>query len=70
MAENRNNEVFPINENNGEARMKNISPTSLPHFHGFTSKDLDTFMFEFVVVYRTYYYASDDQKLNLFPSTL
>lgn len=37
MVENRDNEVFPINGTNGEAIMNNISPTSLPHFHGLTS---------------------------------
>ena len=50
--------------------MKIISPSSLPHFHGLTSEDPDTFMFEFVVVCRTYDYTVDDQKLKLFPSTL
>lgn len=38
--------------------MKNIIPASLPHFHGLTSEDLD------------YDYVSDEQKLNLFPSSL
>jgi len=70
MAENRNEEVFPIRETNGEARMKNISPTTLPHFHGLTYEDIHTFMFEFFVVCRTYDYTSDDQDLKLFPSTL
>ena len=70
MAKNMDNEVFPIRETTGEARMKNISPTSLPHFHGLTSKDPDTFMFEFFVLCRTYDYASNDQKLKLFPFTL
>lgn len=60
MSKNKNNEVSPIRGTNGEARMKNISPTALPRFHGLTSKDHDTFMFEFVVVCRTYDYASDD----------
>ena len=54
MAENRNEEPFPIIETNGDPRMKNISPTTLPHFHGLTSKDLGTFMFELVVFCRTY----------------
>lgn len=70
MAENKNNEVFPIRETNGEARMKNIIPTTLPHFHFLTDEDLDTFMFEFYVVYMTYDYAFDEQKLKLFPFTL
>ena len=54
-----NNEDFPIKETNGEARMKNISPNFLPHFHRLTNEEHDTFMFEFFVVYRTYDYASD-----------
>ena len=33
IVENRDNEVNPIREINGEEKMKNISPTSLPHFH-------------------------------------
>lgn len=32
--------------------------------------DRKNLMFEFIVISRTYDYASDDQKLNLFPSTL
>jgi len=50
--------------------MKNISPSALPHFHGLTNGDPDTFLFEFVVFFRTYDYAEDEQKLKLFPSTL
>ena len=62
--------AFPIREADGDTKMKNISPSTLPHFHGLTSEDLDTFMFEFAIVCRTYDYTSDDQKLKLFPSTL
>ena len=51
--------AFPIREANGETKMKNIIPSALPHFHGLTSDDPDTFMFEFVVVCRTYDYTSD-----------
>jgi len=61
---------FPIRETNGDAKMKNISPSALPHFHGLTSEDPDTFFFEFVFICRTYDYTTDDQKLKLFPSTL
>lgn len=50
--------------------MKNISPSTLPHFRGLTTEDLDTFLFEFFVLFRTYEYAEDEQKLKLFPSTL
>jgi hypothetical protein len=28
---------FPIHESNGDTKMKNISPSSLPHFHGLVS---------------------------------
>jgi len=78
MAENRNDRrederiegVFPIRETNGDMKMKNVSPLDLPHFHGLTTEDPDTFLFEFVVLCRTYDYAEDKQKLKLFPSTL
>lgn len=63
-------EVFPIRETNGEEKMMNISPTTLPHFHGLTFEDLDTFMFEFSIACRTYDYASDEKKLKLFTSNL
>ena len=62
--------AFPIRETNGEMKMKNISPSALPHFHGLTTEDPDTFLFEFVVLCRTYDYTEDEQKLKLFPSTL
>ena len=78
IAENRNNRgdkeiiegYFPIKETNGDARMKNISPSGLPQFHGLTSEDPDTLLFEFAIICRTYDYITDDQKLKLFPSTL
>jgi len=44
MAESKDNEVFPIKETNGKDKMKNISPPSIPHFHGLTYEDPDTFM--------------------------
>ena len=52
--------AFPIREEDGDIEMKNISPSTLPHFHGLTSKDPDTFMFEFSIVHRTYDYTSND----------
>jgi len=51
-------------------KMKNISPSTLPHFHGLTTEDPDTFFFEFSILCRTYDYAEDEKKLKLFPSTL
>jgi len=62
--------TFPIRETNGDSKMKTISPSTLPHFHGLTTEDPDTFLFEFAVICRTYDYAKDEQKLKLFPSTL
>ena len=62
--------TFPIRETNGDTKMKNISPSALPHFHGLTTEDPNTFLFEFAVLCRTYDYAKDEQKLKLFPSTL
>lgn len=58
MDENRNDkgdrerieDDFPIREANGDCKMKNISPSSLPHFNGLTSEDPDTFLFEFIVI--------------------
>ena len=78
MAENRNARgiaekiegTFPIRETNGDTKMKNISPSTLPCFHGLTTEDPDTLLFEFVVICRTYDFAEDDKKLKLFPSTL
>ena len=78
MAENRNargngeriESTFPIRETNGDTKMKNISPSALPHFHGLTIEDADTFLFEFDVMCQTYDYVEDEKKLKLFPSTL
>jgi len=62
--------AFPIRETNGDTKMKNISPSALPHSHGLTTEDPDTFFLEFIVLFRTYDYAEDEKKLKLFPSTL
>ena len=78
MAENRNERgniervegAFPIREMNGDTKMKNISPTALPHFHGQTTEDPDTFLFDFAIIYQTYDYTNDEHKLKLFPSIL
>ena len=56
--------TFPIQDTNGDNKMKNISPYALPHFHGLTTEDPDTFLFEFVVICRTYDYAEDEKKLK------
>jgi len=62
--------AFSIWETNGDTKMKNISPSALPHFHGLTTKDPDTFSFEFVVLCRTSDYTEDEKKMKLFPFTL
>lgn len=59
--------TFLIWENNGDTKMKNIFPSSLPHFHGLTTEDPNTFLFEFVVICRTYDYAKYDKKVETFP---
>ena len=62
--------AFPIQEIIRDMKIKNISPSALPHFHGLTTEDPDTFLFEFVVLCQTYDYVEDEKKLKLFPSTL
>ena len=62
--------TFPIRETNADTKMKNITPSTLPHFYGLTIEEPDTFLFEFFVICRTYDYAEDEQKLKLLPSTL
>jgi len=50
--------------------MKNIPPSVLPNFHGMSSEDLDSFMFKFDILCRTYCYTNDTHKIRLFPTTL
>jgi len=61
---------FPIGDIKGEAPMKNIPLSSLPSFQGMTMEDLNTFLFEFDVLCRSYDYISNAQKLKLFHATL
>lgn len=61
---------FPILDEDTTLTMKNISPSILPNFHGIRSEDPKTFLFEFEVLYRSYDYLNDAQKLKLFPTTL
>ena len=60
---------FQIGEIWGNAPMKPIPLTTLPNFHGLSSEDPDTFLFEFDVVYQGYAYVSDAKKLNIFSAT-
>jgi hypothetical protein len=50
--------------------MKNIPLSTLPTFYDKISEDLDTFLFEFNILCRSYNYLQDAQKLKLFPATL
>jgi len=61
---------FLIMNSVGEAPMKNILLSSLPSFQGMIVEDPDTFLFEFDVLCRSYYYTIDAQKLKLFSATL
>ena len=61
---------FPIQQPDGAAPIKNISPSVLPRFHGKAAEDLDEFLFEFDILCRSYDYITDAQKLKLFPATL
>ena len=61
---------FSILDEDTIAKMKNISPSILPNFHGLRSKDPKTFLFEFEVLSSSYDYLLDPQNLKLFPATL
>ena len=61
---------FSIGESNGETKIKNINPSSLPHFHGLVYEYPDTFLFEFAVMCMKQDYTTDEQKIKLFPSTM
>ena len=50
--------------------MKPIPLTDLPNFHGLSSENPDTFLFEFDIVCWGYDYIVDAQKLKIFPATL
>ena len=61
---------FPILDIVQDINMKNIPPSSLPTFYGKSNEDLDTFLFEFDILYRSYNYLQDAHKLKLFLATL
>ena len=48
---------FPIQQPEGTAPMKNISPSVLRHFHGIAAEDPDEFLFEFDILCRSYDYV-------------
>ena len=53
-----------------DVTMKNIPPSSLPNFYGKINEELDTFLFDFDILCRSYNYLQDAHKLKLFPATL
>ena len=52
------------------APTKRIPPHVLLNFHGLENEDPDVFLFQFEVHCRGYGYCANDQKLNVFPTTL
>ena len=58
---------FPIRDLVGVTQMHIIPPSTLPKFHGLANEDPDTFLFDFEVLCRGYYYYNNDQMLNVFP---
>ena len=61
---------FLIQDTDVNVHMKNIPPSFLPNFHGMRLGDLETFLFEFEIVCRSYGYLLNTQKLRLFLTTL
>ena len=61
---------FPILYLTRDISMKNIPPSTLPHFHGMTSEDPDSFLFKFDILCHSYNYIIDAQQLKLFPTIL
>jgi hypothetical protein len=61
---------FPILDLTRDIPMKSIPPSALPHFHGMTSEEPDSFLFEFDILCCSYNYIRDAKKLKLFPATL
>ena len=61
---------FPILDSTRDVKMKNIPPSSLPHFHGMSTEDPNSFLFEFDISCHSYNYVNDAHKLKLFPTTL
>jgi hypothetical protein len=61
---------FPILDIFRNISMKNIPLSSLPTFRGMSTEDPDLFLFELDILYRSYNYLDDNQKLKLFPATM
>lgn len=61
---------FSVVDPDTQVQMKNISPSTLPHLSGKVHEDLDSFLFEFDILCRSYDYSLDAKKLKLFLATL
>ena len=61
---------FPIFDSTIDVTMKKLPPSNLPHFHGMSTENPDSFLFEFDILCRSYNYVNDAQKLKWFPTTL
>ena len=61
---------FLIQDIDVSVYMKNIPPYFLPKFHGMRSKDLETFLFEFEELFRSYGYLLNTQNLRFILATL
>ena len=61
---------FPIQDTDGSVHMKNIHLYFLKKIHGLRSEDLETFLFEFEIICRSYGYLLKTKKLRLFPAAL
>ena len=55
---------FPILDLTRDIPMKNIPPSALLHFHGMTSEDPNSFLFEFDILCHSYNYIRDAQNLK------
>lgn len=62
--------AFQISNQERGKQLKSIPPNALPNFYGFVNEDLDTFLFVFDVLYRSYDYVTNAHHLELFPTTL
>jgi hypothetical protein len=60
----------PIRDTKDDTHMRNISPSTLHIFNGFSSEDRDNFTFEFDVLCKTYDYTKNAHKMKLFLTTL
>ena len=61
---------FPILDSTRDVAMKNIPPSTLPYFHGMSTEDPDSFLFEFYILCCSYNYVNNANKLKLFQADL